>query len=354
VEATGGQVSRDEGWVIYLSTQSDEPPAGVFQDKLRYFRGVRDGRIIDTKSLGILYEFPQKMLDDQAYLRPEFFYITNPNLGRSVSAEWLEDQLRKVRESPGALQQFLSKHLNVELGLNLRHDRWAGADHWQTCRADGLVTLQDLLNRCEVVVAGIDGGGLDDLLGFGAMGREKDTGKWLHWGKAWAHRCVLERRKEIAPRLLDFAASGDLVLVEDDSEDDVEDVADLVQLMDRSGLLDRIGVDQAGIGGIADAIEARNIDRERIVGVPQGWRMVGAIKTTERKLAGKSLLHAGQPLMAWSVGNARAVARGNAVVIEKQTAGSAKIDPVMAMLNCIALMSMNPQPQSKLIQHFAY
>lgn len=352
VEATGGQVSRDEGWVIYLSTQSDEPPAGVFQDKLRYFRGVRDGRICDPKSLPVLYEFPQQMLDDEAYLLPANFYLTNPNLGRSVSAEWLEDQLRKVRQSPGALQQFLGKHLNVELGLNLRHDRWAGADHWEACRTEGLQTLQDLLRRSEVVVAGIDGGGLDDLLGFGALGREKDTGRWLHWGRAWAHHCVLERRKEIAPRLLDFKQQGGLVIVDDNSEDDVDEVADLVKAMDDSGLLDRIGVDQAGIGGIADAIEARGIERGRIVGIPQGWRMVGPIKTTERKLAARSLVHGGQPLMAWAVGNARAVARGNAVVIEKQTAGTAKIDPLLALLNCVALMGMNPQPRGARFQAF--
>lgn len=343
LEALGGQISRDEGWVIYLTTQSDDPPAGVFKDRLNYWRDVRDGKVNDLKTLGILYEFPQQMLKAKGYLSPENFYITNPNIGRSVSAEWLEDQLRKNRsKTDGTFQQFLAKHLNVEIGLNLRSDRWAGADFWEG--AVERVTLPELLDRSEVVTVGVDGGGLDDLLGLALVGRCKSTGGWLAWCRAWAHPSVLERRKEIAPRLQDFAKDGDLVLVTQIG-DDVEELASIVASVEDRGLLNMVGVDPAGVGGVLEALMAAGVPQEKIIGISQGWKLGGAIKTTERKLAEGVLRHGGQPMMAWCVSNAKVEPKGNAILITKQASGTAKIDPLMALFNAVQLMSLNPAAQ---------
>ncbi|MGC8054952.1 terminase large subunit, partial [Salmonella enterica] len=79
-------------------------------------------------------------------------------------------------------------------------------------------------------------------------GRCKETGRWLAWCRAWAHPSVLERRKEIAPRLLDFVKDGDLVLVERIG-DDMEELASIVAEVEQAGLLDRVGIDPAGVGG---------------------------------------------------------------------------------------------------------
>ena len=51
----------------------------------------------------------------------------------------------------------------------------------------------------------------------------------------------------------------------------------------------------------------------------------------------------GQALMACAVSNARVEPKGNAIVITKQALGKAKIDPLMAAFNAIALMSTNPR-----------
>ena len=346
MEALGGQISREEGWVIYLTTQSDEPPAGVFKERLSYWRDVRDGKVVDCKTLGVLYEFPVRMVANKQYLNPENFYITNPNIGRSVSAEWLEDQLKKrLGTSDGSLQKFLAKHLNIEIGLNLRTDRWAGADHWEAA-GDKSLTFDELLRRSEVIVVGIDGGGLDDLLGLSLIGRERETRRWLHWAHAWAHQIALDRRKDIVSNLRDFEADGDLTIV-DRPGDDVLQVADIICEVRDAGLLpdkQAIGVDAAGIGDIVDELttEDRGITMEQIVSISQGWRLNGAIKTTERKVAGGEFVHGGTRLMAWSVGNARTVAVGNAIAINKQVSGSAKIDPLMATFDATTLIALNP------------
>lgn len=340
-EATGGLLSRPEGFIIYLTTQSDEPPAGVFKQKLQYARGVRDGRIVDNKFLPVLYEFPQHMLDEKLHRESEHFYVTNPNMGASVQRDDLERMLdQAVEGGEESVVGFLAKHLNVEIGLALRSDRWAGADFWQR-QANASITLESLIDRSEVITVGIDGGGLDDLLGLAVVGRCKETRKWLLWNHAWAHPSVLERRKAEAPRFHDFANDGNLTLVNAVGED-VRDVGDIVARLEDSGLLDQIGVDPAGIGAILDALVTAGVPQDKIVGVSQGWRLGGSIKTAERKLAEEGMQHAGMPMMAWCVGNARIELRANSIVITKQASGSAKIDPLMATFNAVELMSLNP------------
>lgn len=345
----GGMLPFPEAFLAFITTQSEEEPAGVFKDELDKARAIRDGER-EGAMLPVLYEFPVEMQQDrEQWENPENWPMVTPNAGRSISIPRLVEEMAVAKATSEAeLRAWASQHLNIQIGLALKGSGWAGARHWEK-NADRTLTLEELLRRSEVVTVGIDGGGLDDLLGLSVMGREIETKRMLHWGRAWAHPSVLERRKEIAPRLLDFIQQGDLVLVERPGQD-VEDVADIVEHCEASGLLDRIGVDQAGIGAIVDAIVDRKIEFERIVGIQQGWRMVGAVKTVERWLNDCKLIHGGQPIMAWSIGNAKPEARGNAVVITKQQAGTAKIDPLMALLNSATLMSLNPKPRRKQYQ----
>lgn len=347
----GGMLPFPESFMAFITTQSEEAPSGVFGAELRKARAIRDGKQVGAM-LPVLYEFPKSIqADRESWKNPLLWHMVNPNAGRSITIDRLVEEFNTASET--GLEELIawaSQHLNVETGVAILAGAWAGATYWERQGAKK-VTLDYIIERSEVITVGIDGGGLDDLLGFGAIGRDRETQQWLLWTHAWAHPIVLERRKSEAPKFLEFAADGDLTMVQNIG-DDVSQVADVVERLEKSGKMDKIGVDQAGIGAIVDAIVAKGIKIERIVAIPQGWKMMGAIKTTERKLAGGQILHGAQRLMEYCVGNAKVEPRGNAILITKQAAGSAKIDPLAATFNAASLMSLNPKAPGAQYQSF--
>lgn len=344
LQLRGGMQPFEEAFLAMITTQSDEPPAGVFKDELQMARDIRDGKRKGSM-LPVLYEFPHAMQKDPA--RPwrdaENWHLVTPNIGRSIHLPRLvEEFANEEAKGEGALREWASQHLNIEIGLALMSDRWSGADHWER-NGDPLLTLDALLARSEVVTLGIDAGGSDDLMALAVLGRERDTGRWLAWCHCWVKRSVLELRKSEAPRLEGFQADGDLTITEDLTQQ-ITALAALVEKVRASGLMAEkgIGVDRARIEAILDELNAVGIGDEQVQAVPQNWTLMGPIIACDRKLTEGNFVHADQPILAWAVSNAKVETHKNAFTITKQASGTAKIDPLMAVFDAAALMARNP------------
>lgn len=349
----GGMMPFPESVLVMITTQSDHPPAGVFRSELQYARGVRDGKITErVRMLPVLYEFPEAIQtgEAKAWADPDLWHMVTPNLNRSITIDALMDGYERAKQDGQAeIIAWATQHLNVEVGLALHSNRWVGADFWQGAlrievQGGGLIGLQKLIERCEVATVGIDGGGADDLGGLGVIGRERETRRLIGWAHAWAHPTVLQRRKEIIPALQDFANDGDLTFCDRPTQDH-EEMCDIVGLLGDAGLLpeaEAVGLDAAGVAALVDALAGSGVTEAQMVAVAQGYRLSSAIWGLERKLMDGTFVHGGQRLMAWCIGNAKAEQKGNAVLITKETAGKAKIDPLIAMFNAFALMSRNP------------
>jgi phage terminase large subunit-like protein len=343
-EATGGLAARPEGCVIYLTTQSDEAPAGVFAQELEDFRAVRDGKVTDRRRLGVIYEYPPALLAGEGWKDPKTWRIPNPNLGASVDEEFLLDQFRRAeRNGTASLRGFAAKHLNVQVDLALRADGWVGAEYWQQGIEPGL-TFAAILDRAEVVTIGIDGGGLDDLLGVYGIGREPggtalERRRWLGWARAFVSPEGERRRKINAENYAQFVDDGELVrtpLLED-----LDAVVAIVREVRETGLLDKVGVDAMGLGLLVDALDAIGVteDSGELIAVRQGIGLMGSIKTVERKLADGSFRHCGGRLMNWCVSNLVVVPTPTAIRLARDETGRGKIDPAAAMFDVAALMS---------------
>jgi phage terminase large subunit-like protein len=269
--------------------------------------------------------------------------LVNPNLGRSTSADFLAREIvRADADGPAAVALIASQHFNVQIGMSLRSDGWAGAYYWDRGVEDDL-TLDSVIDRSEAVVVGIDGGGLDDLMGIAVVGREKESGAYLVWTHALISPEGLDRRKQNAAYYQKFIADHDLTVTEE-LPDDISFIVELVDKIKHSKKLAGVGVDAIGIGGIVDALAKIEVTQEKnlLVGVRQGISLMGAIKTVERKLVDGSFKHGGQTLMAWCAGNARVQPTPTGMRVVRDDSGYGKIDPLMALFNAVALLATNP------------
>lgn len=344
----GGGITKTRGKVLMITTQSDEPPAGIWKIELEKARAIRDGKGgLAPIMLPVLYEFPAELQRNQDYWRDRLHWpVVLPNLGLSIDAQALQDDYdNNGRVTKHTEQIWASQHLNIEIGVGLSAG-WLGAQFWDGAIETGL-TLEELIARSEVATHGIDGGGLDDLFAEAVIGRCRETGHWLHWARAFAHPEVFEERKEIAPRLLDFEQDGDLVVLrDDDTTGDVRRVAETAARLLAADLLPKegaIGVDTTNSGAIQFQMFQKGITYEQLVVVGQDWRLSPAIWGLERMLKQGTFRHGGQRLMSWCAGNAKPEVKGSAVRITKEIAGKAKIDPLIATFNAFMLMMRDPE-----------
>jgi phage terminase large subunit-like protein len=89
------------------------------------------------------------------------------------------------------------------------------------------------------------------------------------------------------------------------------------------------------------------VENKVLVGAPQGYGMMNAIKTAERKLENGTLVHAPSALTDWCVGNVKIEPTATAIRATKQNAGDAKIDPWAALTNAVWMMSRNPEAAAR-------
>ena len=346
----GGTIAIPEAIGVIITTQSDSAPVGIFKTELNKARAVRDGRDTATRMLPVLYEFPPDIARDPIKWRDvKNWPMVVPNNGRSITVERLAQAFVTADASgPEEVIRWASQHLNIEIGIGLKTDHWPGARDWEK-NADPNLSLEAIIARSDVITVGIDGGGLDDILGLAVLGRDAETFDWLHWGHGWLHRDVLELRKSEAPKFLELEAVGDLELV-DSMTDAYVSLVDIVEQIYETGMLAKVGLDPVGVKLIVDEMARREITQESgiVEGVSQGYKLQGTIKSVEVNLDAGKLKHCGQALMSWCVGNCMVKVIGNSIMVTKQASGTAKIDPVMALFDAGALMLASPEASASI------
>jgi len=123
--------ARRQPLVIYTTTADYNRPS-LCNSKLAYARSVRNNKGdedvvgFDPSFLPVVYEASK----DDDWRSPETWRNANPNLGVTITEEFLARECRKAQETPTELNNFLRLHLNI---VTDAAEAWIPIEKFDSC-----------------------------------------------------------------------------------------------------------------------------------------------------------------------------------------------------------------------------
>lgn len=133
-----GMAAREEPLMLHITTAGADM-GGPCYDKRADTINILKGAADDDRVFGVIYGIDE---DDQ-WDTVEAQIKANPNYGISVSAEFLEGQLKQARRSPSKQVAYKTKHLNQWVGAKAA---WMNMLAYQACRKKAL-DIEDFKGR---------------------------------------------------------------------------------------------------------------------------------------------------------------------------------------------------------------
>lgn len=117
--------SRRQPLVWYITT-ADFDRESICNEKHNYASKVRDGIIEDSSFLPCIFE---ASIDDD-WESPAIWRKANPNLGVSISEEYLARECQRAKDTPTYLNTFKRLHLNIRTSSDVA---WIPIEKWDAC-----------------------------------------------------------------------------------------------------------------------------------------------------------------------------------------------------------------------------
>lgn len=330
--------------LILLVTNSGFDRESVCWRLHDYTRQVLDGTIVDDTWFGYVSGLDE---GDDPLTNPTCWIKANPNLGVSVTTEYLQKQVREAVGMPS--KQGLIKRLNFCVWTDTA-TTWIPREMWTACTDPG-VTLDALAGReCYLGIdlsAKIDPSavalvfpraiteGSTDSLNLSAdvvvrfwmprntLVRREHEDRVPY--SQWEHAGVLE------------STAGDLVDHDAILEFIVRDVAERFHIRG-------IGVDMAGATAFVTRLQ-RELGPELVAEIPQGFRHLSEpSKQFEALIMAGRLRVAPNPMLDWNVANLAIEHNKWNEIRPVKVNPRQRIDGCVAMIDALAVMAMKYEP----------
>lgn len=290
--------ARRQPLIIYITTADYDRPS-ICNSKHAYASKVRDGEIQDRAFLPVIYEAGP----DDDWTDPAVWAKANPNLGISVSLEYLERECERAKNEPSYTNTFRRLHLNQKTSTA---SLWIPLEAWDACKR----ALPDLTGR--ECYAGLDLSTTTDIsafvLAFPPLSSEEPT--WL-LPFFWIPEAKLQDRRDRVPYPL-WARQG-LVTVTPGNVVDYDRIRADINALAGQFAIREVRYDSWNATQLATQLDG---DGFTLTQVRQGFPSLNEpSKELERRVMGGTLGHDGNPVLRWMIGH---------TAIESDAAGNIK------------------------------
>lgn len=343
-----GARSQPVLWAITTAGAARPKEESICLQKREYACNVLEGTYTDDEFFGIIYTLDE----DDDWRDPNTWIKANPNLEYtvgykidgsplkrgSVKTSYLEGQVMKACNSPIFRYGVLTKNFNRWMSNAFS---WLVADKWDAC--ERRYQLDDLAGA-EVVYGGLDLASVSDLTSLTLLAIMPNGEKRV-WSRSW----IPEER--IIPAVQDrqvpydqWVEAGWLIATPGNVTNYNYIHADLTGHFDgttptQPGLFDLLPIRVIAFDDWAINQFFKDLDEVwhgKFIGMRQGYKsMSPAMKELERLYLSGGLVHDGNPVLRWAMGNVVAVVDPAENVKPDKKKSSEKIDPAVSLIMAV-------------------
>jgi phage terminase large subunit-like protein len=306
--------ARRQPMVVHITTADYQRPDSICNEKHDYASKVRDGVIEDRSFLPVIYE--AKRGDD--WTDPKVWSKANPNLGISVSLEYIQRECQRAQDTPGYENTFKRLHLNM---ITEQAERWLAMERWDACSAplpelDGLPCFAGLDLATTTDIAAL-------VLDFPLEGGRH---VWLPFFWVPRDNAIKREKKDRVPYSV-WIRDGLVRVTEGDVIDYDVIRRDIGEIGKRYNIRE-LAIDRWSATQITTQLTG---DGLTVVPFGQGFAsMSGPSKELEKLVLSQQLQHGGNPVLRWMASNVAidGDAAGNIKPSKKRS--TEKIDGIVA------------------------
>lgn len=332
LQTSMASANRLQPLLMHVTTSDFDREGSICNEKHSYAGQVRDGVVDDPEFLPVIYEAS----DEDEWTDESTWWKANPNLGVSVSLEYLRRECKRAQEIPAYENTFKRLHLNIRTQADVR---WLSLESWDRGSADDPLAWRE--EQIELLRGRQCYGALDlatkrDLSALSLVFPPIADEGWVVLPWFWIPFPDIEQRVRRDKVPYDAWVNQGWIEPFDSEVFDKSWVR--AKVLEISSMFQIMGLGFDAWNGEWVNQELGSEDGMNVVRVDQSIRSLnGAAKDFEARVVAGTLHHGGNPVLRWMANNVSCYMDGNGNIRPDKKKSTERIDGISATVSAIAV-----------------